>query len=141
MSRFRTFFILSFFLALAVPARAEIHWGLRAGLTSEDTDPVIGAEALIPFGSSSILFNPNIEQSFGDRDVSALSADFVYRTELPPRKQVWGGIGVAQIIEEGSDLEIGANLFAGVGHGPRYVQVKNRISDRSRVTFVFGYRF
>ncbi|HXG59010.1 MAG TPA: hypothetical protein VNL91_08295, partial [Thermoanaerobaculia bacterium] len=133
------------FLLLALPARAEIDWGVRAGIVTDPTDAVIGAELVLPFARV-FTFNPNVEQTFGERDMFALNADVHYDFYAENRSNAWIGAGVALAVPEGSDLDPGVNLLAGFGRRQAgyfpYGQAKVMVLDSdTRASFVFGVRF
>ncbi|HEX9800930.1 MAG TPA: hypothetical protein VGC00_12250, partial [Thermoanaerobaculia bacterium] len=59
--------VVAALLALvAVPAAAQVDFGVRAGAYLEDADPFVGLELLTRMGSSEWFFNPNLEFVFAD---------------------------------------------------------------------------
>jgi len=117
----RNTLLVTLALLFAIPAHAQLRWGVRAGVT--DGDPMIGGEMVLPLGAG-FVFNPNIELS---SNVVSTNADFHYDFDLG-EVDVWAGAGVALVNPDGQDLDVGVNILAGVG-APKsrwypYAQVK-----------------
>lgn len=135
--------LLAVFVAL--PATADAGWGVRAGVAADPAALVVGAEFVLPFARV-WTFNPNIEQTFGDRDMLALNVDVHYDVYGANGTNAWIGAGIAQVIPEGGDLDVGLNVFAGIGrrHGERMPYVQGKVfvlSDDSRASVILGLRF
>src|SRR5436190_22509660 len=124
----------------AVPALGAEHgWGIRAGLTTEnDTQALAGAEYLLRFGDGWV-FNPNVESSFGYNGTLTINADLAYQ-----RGMFWVGAGLAELIPQGEDLDVGINFIGGFGPARRrapYIQLTSTVStDEQRKAIVAGFR-
>ena len=134
-------FAAALLFAIAVPAfGAEHGWGIRAGLTTEnDTQALAGAEYLLRFGNGWV-FNPNVESSFGYNGTLTINADLAWQ-----HGRFWAGAGLAEIIPQGEDLDVGINVIGGFGPARRrapYVQLKSTVAtDEQRMVIVAGFRF
>jgi hypothetical protein len=102
-----------------------------------------GFEMTFRMGSG-FFFNPNVELSgFG----VVTNADAHYALELSRDAALWGGLGIAGIIPDGQDLDVGVNVLAGVGvRRGRYIlytQAKRTApsSGDGFSSFAFGVRF
>lgn len=142
-------------------ARAEVDFGVRAGLYSDADAGFVGAELLTPlhiFGRGWFL-NPNFEYVFvDDGDLYTLNLDAHYDLRTSAPFNVWLGGGPALIFSENdtpfgcrncnsdSETDFGLNLLAGIGIWPRnavrpYVQGKVTLSDNTEASIAVGLRF
>jgi hypothetical protein len=139
---------------LPAAADAQTRFGLRAGVWADDSDPMIGAELLVPM-QRSWYFNPNVEIVFANNaDLLELSADFHYDFERAGNVTLWMGGGPALLITdfdegfgpEGNQTDFAVNLLFGAGFPTQrgvipYLQAKAVISDNSQATIAVGVRF
>lgn len=137
---------------LASPAQAQLDWGIRGGIYSDDSDPFLGVELITPL-TRQIRFNPNIEFMFGShRDVFAVSADFLWIFPTTPDFEVWAGAGPTLLVIDDDrpltddDTNVGLNLLAGIGLRTTmaflpYLQGKLIIADNSEGVIAIGARF
>jgi hypothetical protein len=136
---------------IAVPAAAQVDFGVRAGAYLEDADPFVGLELLTRMGSSEWFFNPNLEFVFADeRDRISANFDFHYDFRKGEDYYLWAGAGPAVINTEGvggrdDETDAGLNLLGGVGWRVEgmtpYAQLKVVLSDDSELVAAVGIRF
>jgi hypothetical protein len=130
---------------------AEPVFGVRAGINSEPSGPLVGGELLASMGSS-WWFNPNVEYVAGDGlDLVGMSADFHYDFAVDRPALLWAGMGPTVILRDydnarlNDDTDIGLNLLMGLGwrtNGPMpYAQGKVVLADHSFGSLGFGLRF
>jgi hypothetical protein len=100
---------LLFLLATSASAQRDIRWGARVGLA--DSEPMIGAEFLMPIGAGFVL-NPNLEFS---SDLFSANADVHYDFDINATTQFWVGAGLAFVNPDEGDYDGGFNLLGGVG--------------------------
>lgn len=130
----------------ALYAQQVSHWGVRAGVYFDETEPFLGVEALMPM-TGNWFFNPNIEHAFGDQSLTTINADIHYDFRTPGTWRdggfFWAGAGIAALL--GSDSDIGVNLLLGYGTqwgaAIPYAQLKGIIADDSQVVLGAGIRF
>lgn len=149
--------ILVILLLASAPARAQVDFGVRGGVYSDDGDPFVGAELLSNFHGTRWYFNPNVEVVFVDPgDLVTVNADFHYDVPTTAPFDVWLGAGGALVYrdygngrrsrQDDSTTDPGLNLLAGLGFNPHgavrpYVQGKLLLSDESQAVLAFGLRF
>lgn len=132
-------------LFAAVPAIAQVEWGVRAGTYLENSDAFFGVEAIWPMGRQ-LYFNPNLEYVVAEGDdFLTLNADAHYDFLVDRNFTWWAGAGLAALIGE-DDVDFGANLLTGFGFPMRnlipYVQGKLLISEgENDVAIGVGVRF
>ena len=132
-----------FLFVFAVSANGQVRWGARAGVV--DGEPMIGADLILKMGSSNFYFNPGVEVSgYG----ITTNADVHYDIELTRDAAFWFGAGIAAMNpDEERDLNVGANILAGVGtRNGRYIfytQLKRTApsGDPAISTLAVGVRF
>jgi hypothetical protein len=135
-------FLALLILAPQAEAQRVTQWGVRGGVYFDETEPFIGAEALMPLARN-WFFNPNIEHAFGDQNLTTLNADVHYDLPTRDRNFIWVGAGLAGLL--GDDSDLGLNVL--VGYGLRrgsvtpYVQLKGILSDNNQVVLGGGIRF
>ena len=109
-------------VALSSPAEAQVRWGVRAGLT--DGEPMIGGEALIPLPGNFVA-NPNLEVT---SELLSVNGDFHYDFNIDRRSSFWLGAGVAALIPDEGDSDLGLSVLAGYGRQHKrvypYAQVR-----------------
>lgn len=140
------------------PAHAQVDFGVRGGVYSDDGDPFVGAELLGNFHGTRWYYNPNVEVVFVDPgDLVTVNADFHYDVPTTTPFDVWLGAGGALVFRDyGNDgrrgraddstTDPGLNLLGGLGFNPNgdvrpYVQGKLLLSDDSQAVLAFGLRF
>ncbi len=87
-------------LAALVPttAQAQNRFGLRTGVWTDNGDPFVGAELLVPI-EHRWFFDPNVELVFGDvYDLVEVSGDFHYDLDSANDVYLWAGAGPALLI-------------------------------------------
>lgn len=134
-------------IAVALPAKSEVQFGIRAGQYTDESKPFVGVELLVPVANR-WYFNPNIEYVFvGSGKLLTLNADAHYDFRTGTRTMVWAGGGLAVIYRDRvrSDTSLGANVIAGagwrVGQLIPYVQIKGILGDESDFVAMAGIRF
>ncbi len=139
----------------AAAASAQVDFGVRGGVYTDESDPFVGAEVLWRLGATRWFLNPNFEWVFVDNgDLFTLNADAHYDLPVDAPVYVWLGGGLAILVEDrdrpgGDDddeTDAGVNLLAGVGFLKGqpvrpYVQGKLILSDESQGVLAFGVRF
>jgi hypothetical protein len=139
MKKFMPVFLL--LLVFAASAEAQVRWGVRLGFA--DSEPMIGGDLLIPIGGG-FWFNPDVELS---TDLVATSANAHYNIVITRDAALWFGAGIAAVIPDEQDLDVGVNLLAGIGvnRGGRifYAQLKRTAPTDydSYNTVAVGMRF
>lgn len=139
MKRFMPVFL--FVASFAVSAQAQQLWGIRAGVV--EGHPMVGGEMIIRL-SNGFFFNPNVELS---GDLLTLNADANYTVDANRFSAFWFGIGAALVHPQEQDLDVGVNLFAGLGKRTGsdvvYAQFKTTVSssEDSYGSVSLGYRF
>ncbi len=144
-------------LATPAPARAQVDFGVRGGVYSDDGDPFLGAELLGNFHGTRWYYNPNVEVVFVDPgSLVTANADFHFDVPTNGPFDVWLGAGGALVFRDygndgrrhrdNSTTDPGLNLIAGLGFNPRgdvrpYIQGKLLLSDDSQAVLAFGLRF
>ena len=139
-------------LAAAAPAAAaDPSFGLHAGVWTDDGDPVVGVEIVLPLDAPRWAIVPSVEYVPGDGvDRWIVNADGTYELDLDTKAEIWVGGGLAILFTDherhGSDTNLGANLLAGAGIETSsglypYVQGKVVISEDSALALVLGLRF
>lgn len=137
-------------------ARADVDFGLRAGVYTDVEDAFIGGEVLFPVGRA-VFLNPNFEYVFvDDGDLYTLNLDFHYDFWSERDLSAWAGAGLAFIHsdfppprgrrdDDDDETEFGVNLLAGLGLNRGtlrpYVQGKVILADDSEFVAAVGVRF
>lgn len=135
---------------VSVPAQAQVDWGVRAGMYLDETEPFVGAEAIMPI-SRSWFFNPNVELVLADDEFVTINADVHYDFGSRRDRFTWLGAGLAAIVgDEGDnrgddDTDFAVNLLGGIGgrwgSTVPYAQVKAILADETEVAIGAGLRF
>lgn len=139
-------------LAAAAPAAAaDPSFGIHAGVWTDDGDPLVGAEVVLPLDNPRWAIVPSVEYVPGDGvDRWIVNADGTYELDLDTKAEIWVGGGLAVLFTDherhGSDTNLGVNLLAGAGIDTSsglfpYVQGKVVISEDSALAVVLGLRF
>jgi len=144
-------------LLMPAPAAAQVDFGVRGGVYSDDSDPFVGAELLGNFDGTRWYYNPNVEVVFVDPgNLVTANADFHYDVPTTTPFDVWLGVGGALVFRDDgnndrfgrndSTTDPGLNLLAGLGFNPHgsvrpYVQGKLLLTDDSQAVLAFGLRF
>ena len=138
--------------ATAAPLEAaETRFGTHAGVWTDDGDPLVGGDVVLPLHEPHWTLNPSVEYVAGDRvDRWILNGDALYDLDLDTKAEVWVGGGLAILFNDhdrgGSSTDLGLNLLAGAGLSTSsgllpYVQGKAVITDDSSFALVLGLRF
>lgn len=137
--------------AAAPAAGAEPSFGVHAGVWTDDGEPVVGVELVLPLDNPRWAIVPSVEYVPGDGvDRWIVNADATYDLDLDTKAEIWVGGGLAVLFTDherhGSDTNVGANLLAGAGIDTSsglfpYVQGKAVISEDSALALVLGLRF
>lgn len=136
-------------IATASPAAAQV--GVRAGVSGNPDQFVIGGhyetKPLIP----KLTFRPNVEVGVGDDStLVALNIEFVYSIPLygKPWRVYMGGGPAANIYSDGNgngdgaDVAGGFNFLVGAQHDRGlFVEFKVGAIDSPTVKFLVGYAF
>ena len=148
-----TFFMCAISLAAAGPVAAQGQVGVRAGVSGDPDQFVIGGhyetKPLIP----KLTFRPNVEVGVGDDStLVALNIEFAYSIPLYGKPwRVYLGGGPAAIIHsngqghgdgDGTDVGGGFNFLVGAQHDRGlFVEFKVGAIDSPTVKFLVGYAF
>ena len=144
-------------LLLAPQAAAQVDFGVRGGVYTDEEDPFAGVELLGRFDGTRWYYNPNVEVVFVDNgDLITANADFHYDLPADTPFDVWLGGGGALIFrdrdtprfgrDDDSETDGGINLLGGLGFNRGgdirpYIQGKLLLSDDSQAVVAFGLRF
>jgi hypothetical protein len=107
--------------ATAAPlTAAEARFGIHAGVWTDDGDPLVGGDVVLPLHEPHWTLNPSLEYVAGDRvDRWILNGDALYDLDLDTKAEVWVGGGLAILFNDhdrgGSSTDLGLNLLAGAG--------------------------
>ena len=157
MNRLRTTLAALIVLAgSALPASAQTHLGLRAGVSGGPDQFVFGFHVDTPPLLEHFTFRPNVEVGVGDdRTLAAFNVEFAYWIPIPDtRWQVYfdGGPGIVISDNNGGngngngngDTDVGAGFNIGVGlqHGRGFFsELKVGFIDSPEVKFLVGFVF
>jgi len=147
-NRYRLSFLLVLCLAWASVAQAQSHYGVRAGVSGEPGQFVIGGhietKPLIPH----LTFRPNLEAGFGDGSTMvAVNFEFAYRIDLDNKPWwIYVGAGPAAVWshhDQGdADFGGGFNVLVGAQHSKGlFAELKVGAIDSPTVKFMVGYAF
>ena len=137
-------------LTLAAPAAAQLHTGVRAGVSSDPNQFFFGGHVETQPLLESLTFRPNVELGLGDNlTVLALNVEFVYSIPLPqdPWRVYLGGGPAANLYSVrgaggGSSFQGGFNLLVGAQHaGGLFTELKVGAMDSPNLKFTVGYAF
>jgi hypothetical protein len=130
---------------------AEARFGIHAGVWTDDGDPLVGGDVVLPLHEPHWTINPSLEYVAGNRvDRWILNGDALFDLDLDTKAEVWVGGGLAILFNDhdrgGSSTDLGLNLLAGAGLDTSsgllpYVQGKVVITDDSSFALVLGLRF
>lgn len=141
---------------LPATARAQVDFGARTGIYTDEEDPFVGVELLGNFLGTRWYYNPNVELVFVDPgDLVTVNADFHYDLPAGTPFDIWLGAGGALIWRDNDnrfgrddegDTDIGVNLLSGLGFNRGgavrpYIQGKLLLSDDSQAVVAVGLRF
>jgi hypothetical protein len=148
-SRIARLFVFFFAcLVCASNANAQAHYGLRAGVSGDPDQFVVGGhietKPLIPH----LSFRPNLEVGFGDSStLVAANIEFAYRIDLD-RKPWWIYVGAGPAAvwthhDQGdTDFGGGFNILVGVQHKKGlFAEFKVGMIDSPDVKFMVGHAF
>jgi hypothetical protein len=139
--------LFAFALLALVPvaARAGMDVDLRGGYYADSELAYFGG-GLLTGVSRNWYFNPNVEIAPGD--LFTVNGDFHYDFASTSGASIWAGAGPAILVADrgdGSDTDVGLNLFMGVGAargGLRpFGQLKGILADNSQFVLTGGVRF
>ncbi|HOC41914.1 MAG TPA: hypothetical protein PKJ99_02760 [Thermoanaerobaculales bacterium] len=142
---------LALLAVTAAAAAADPRFGIHAGVWTEDGDPLVGAEIVLPLDNPRWAIVPSVEFVPGDGvDRWIVNADGTYELDLDTKADVWVGGGLAVLFTDherhSDDTNLGANLLAGAGIETSsglfpYLQAKAVISEDSSLAVALGLRF
>jgi len=139
---------------LASPAFAQVHAGVRAGVSGDPTQFFFRGHIETPPLLENLTFRPNVELGVGDgTGLLAFNVEFAYR--IPITRQPWHvyiGGGPALVIAsrpvpvnhsgDGSDVGGGFNILVGAQHKKGlFTELKVGALDSPSVKFAVGYAF
>ena len=137
----------------AVPASAQTHVGVRAGVSGSPDQFVFGGHMDTPPLLEHLTFRPNLEIGIGDnRTLVALNFEFAYWIPIPDKRwQVYFVAGpAANIISFDNDarrdsdtsVEGGFNIGVGIQHGGGlFAELKVGVIDSPDIKFMVGFVF
>lgn len=130
---------------------ADTRFGIHAGVWTDDGDPLVGGDVVLPLHEPHWTFNPSLEYVAGDRvDRWILNGDALFDLDIDVKAEVWVGGGLAILFNDhergGSSTDLGVNVLAGAGLNTSsgllpYVEGKAVITDDSSFALVLGLRF
>lgn len=143
--------VLTALAGSAVPASAQTHLGLRAGVSGGPDQFVFGFHVDTPPLLEHFTFRPNVEIGVGDdQTLAGLNVEFAYWVPIPDtRWQVYfaGGpaVNITSDDRNGNDdtsVEGGFNLGVGVQHGRGFFsELKVGFAGSPDLKFLVGYVF
>jgi hypothetical protein len=153
--------LLGALLGAALPSSAQdigFHgWGLRAGLSDDPDQVVVGAQANLGEFIPRLRFQPNLEVGLGDdTTVVSLTAPVFYRALINNDFTLYGGGGVTvgaidsdlddgQGDDEGTEFEIAPMLAGGlewpIAQGAFFGELALTGGDFAGVKLVAGWMF
>ncbi|HEX5069867.1 MAG TPA: hypothetical protein VFV78_06585 [Vicinamibacterales bacterium] len=140
-------------LAWASPARAQVQYGVRAGVSADPDQFFVGGHIETRPLISNLSFRPNVEIGWGD-SMTALcfNFEFAYRFYLDQKpfnagaKPWWIYVGggpaavYSHVDNGGSDFGGGFNFLAGVQHRKGlFAEIKGGVGDSPDFKFAVGY--
>ncbi len=136
-------------LAIAAPALAQTHAGIRAGVSADPDQFFFGGHIETAPLVDRLSFRPNIEVGVGDNVTSVgLNFEFVYSVPLDrqPWRLYFGGGPAANLYSsdsrDGTDVAGGFNILVGAQHsGGLFTEFKVGAIDSPNVKFTVGYAF
>jgi hypothetical protein len=142
-------------LWLFLPAAAEARQraGVRAGISGDPDQFVIGGHLETGPLLDSLVFRPNVEMGVGD-DLFLVGFNFELAYKIPIQPRPWSvyfGAGPALNIlsfdnerrgRDGTSAEAGFNLLLGLEHdGGLFAELKVGGADSPELKFTVGYSF
>ena len=133
-------------LVWASPARAQVEYGARIGVSGGPGQFVIGGHIETKPLIDHLSFRPNVEIGWGDsQTLLCFNFEFAYRIDID-RKPWWVyvGAGPAAVYQHvdngGSDFGGGFNFLVGLQHKRGlFVELKGGVGDSPDVKFMVGY--
>jgi hypothetical protein len=135
-------------LGWASVANAQAHYGVRAGVSGDPGQFVIGGHIETKPLISHLSFRPNLEAGFGDSStLVGINFEFAYRIDLD-RKPWWIYVGAGPAAvwthPDGGETDFGGgfNILVGVQHKKGlFAEFKFGAGDSPTSKFMVGYAF
>jgi hypothetical protein len=138
-------------LVLASPAAAQTSGGVRAGVSGDPDQFVIGGHLETSPLVERLTFRPNLELGVGD-DVTLVAFNFEFVYSFPLRDEPWrvyAGAGPALNLysfdrgrNDDTSAEAGLNFLVGIQHSRGFFsEFKVGAIDSPDIKFVVGYAF
>jgi hypothetical protein len=136
-------------LAPALPARAQSHAGIRAGVSGDPDQFFFGGHVETSPVADHLTFRPNVEIGVGnDTTLIGLNFEFAYWLQMKKAHpwRVYLGAGPAANIYSvhngGTDVRGGLNFLIGAQHNEGlFTEFKVGAIDSPSVKFTVGYAF
>ena len=135
-------------LVWASSASAQVTYGVRAGVSADPDQFVVGGHLETKPLIKHLTFRPNFEAGFGDNStLLAFNFEFAYRIDLKQKPWwIYVGAGPAAVWahqDEGdSDFGGGFNMLVGVQHRKGlFAEIKVGFVDSPDFKFMVGYAF
>ena len=135
-------------LGFASNANAQWQYGLRAGVSADPDQFVIGGHLETKPLISKLTFRPNLEAGFGDNStLVALNFEFAYRIDINQKPwwvYVGGGPAAVWHHHDGGDTDFGGgfNFLVGVQHRKGlFAEIKVGAIDSPDFKFMVGWAF
>lgn len=139
-------------VAGATASFADTSAGIRAGLSSEPNQVLIGGQLNLDAMSDHVYVVPSAEAGFGDDAFTlSLNGDVQYRFDVQSSVRPYAGGGLTvyyfNLDNGGDDTELGVNVLGGIFFGeaaghPMFVEAKAGLSDEMPDwKFLFGINF
>ena len=140
--------LLAVCLVFASNASAQAHYGVRAGVSADPGQFVVGAHIETKPLLEHLTFRPNFEAGFGDNStVLAFNFEFAYRINLD-KKPWWiyivGGPAAVWSHQDQGESDFGGGFNVGVGVQHRkglFAEIKVGAIDSPDFKFMVGYAF
>lgn len=134
-------------IGLPASASADSTVGVRAGLSIDPDDFLIGIHFRTDPLAERLYFVPSIEAGFGDVTMIALNGDlhYVFETRSNLRPYAGGGITINWFdTDRDDDVEVGGGILGGLllgdtSLGPMFFEIKLGLGDVPDAKFLVGW--
>lgn len=143
MNRLMVLAMMALVLLTAAAAPALAGVGLRAGLSLDPDDFLVGVHFKTDALSENLKFVPSVEAGFGDATMIAGNADlhYVFETDSKLAPYAGGGLTINWFDNDGnSDTDVGGSFLGGIQLTPKmFFEAKLGLGDVPEWKFVVGW--
>jgi len=140
--------LLTALLFVSVPAIAQTHTGVRAGVSADPDQFIFGGHLETQPIVKDLTFRPNVEVGVGDHTTTvSLNFEFAYWIPLQDQWRLYVGAGPAANFYDyrgrrGSDTVGGLNFLVGAEHdNGLFFELKVGTIDSPSLKFNVGFSF